>query len=84
MTGVRHELAYPHLALLARVQGAVDVVQHAVERGADLADLGVRIALRLGHPLAQVDLAGVEGEFETRVAVLATLRRGRVASPTRT
>lgn len=63
VTGVRHELAHPHLALLACVQGAVNVVQHAVERGADLSDLGVRIALRLGHPLAQVDLAGVEREF---------------------
>ena len=63
MTGVRHELPYPHLALLPCVQGAVDVVQHPVQRGADLPDLGVRIGLRLGDPLAEVDLAGVEGEF---------------------
>src|ERR1044072_2865983 len=63
VAGVGHDLPYPRLALLAGVQGAVDVVQHAVERGADLADLGVRVALRLGHPLAQVDLAGVEREF---------------------
>jgi hypothetical protein len=63
MTGVGHELPYPHLALLAGVEGAVDVVQHPVERGTDLADLGVRVGLGLGDTLAEVHLAGVEGEF---------------------
>ncbi len=39
------------------------MVEHPVERGADLADLGVRVALGLRDPLAEVHLAGVQGEF---------------------
>nr|WP_280923410.1 hypothetical protein [Streptomyces lavenduligriseus] len=63
MAGVRHELAHPCLAALPGVQGAVDVVEHPVERGADPADLRVRVALRLGDPFAQVHLAGVQRQF---------------------
>lgn len=63
MTGVRDELTYAHLALLARVQGAVHMVEHPVECRADLADLGVRVGLGLGDPLVEGHLAGVQREF---------------------
>ncbi len=39
------------------------MVEHAVEGGAHLADLGVRVALGLRDALAEVHLAGVQGEF---------------------
>lgn len=84
VTGVGDELPDPRLALLPCVQRPVDVIEHPVERGTDLADLGVRIGLGVGHPFAEVHLAGVQGSSETRVAVAATRRRGRVATPMRT
>ena len=45
------------------VQRRVDVAQHPVERGADLADLGARVGLGVRDPLVEGDLAAVQGEF---------------------
>lgn len=63
MAGVRDELAHPHLALLPRFEGAVHMVEHAVERGADLPDLGPGIGLGLGDALVEHHLAAVQREF---------------------
>ena len=63
VAGVGDELPYPRLALLPGVQRGTDVVEHPVERGADLADLGARVGVGLGHPLVQRDLAAVQGQF---------------------
>ncbi len=63
VAGVGDEPPDPGLALLPGVQGAVHVVQHPVERGTDPADLGVRVALRLRHPLAQPHLTGVQRQL---------------------
>ncbi|EYT79915.1 hypothetical protein CF54_28525 [Streptomyces sp. Tu 6176] len=63
VAGVRDELADPRLAALPCVQGAVDVVEHAVEREADLSDLGARVGLRCRDAFAEVHLARVQGEF---------------------
>ena len=45
VAGVGDELAQPHLAVLAGLQRGADVVEHLVERGADLADLGARVGV---------------------------------------
>ena len=42
VAGVGDELAHPGLAGVPRGQRAGDVVEHPVQRGAELADLGVR------------------------------------------
>lgn len=63
MAGVGDEPPYPRLALLPRLQCAVDVVEHPVQRGADLSDLGVRIALGVRDAFAEVHLAGVQRQF---------------------
>ena len=42
VAGVGDELPYPRLAGVPRGQCARDAVQHPVQRGAELADLGVR------------------------------------------
>ena len=57
VAGVGDELAYPLLALLALVEGVVDVVEHLVERGADLTDLGASVGVLRRDPLDDVDLA---------------------------
>lgn len=82
MAGVRDELADARLALLARLQRSVHMVEHAVEGGADLADLGARVGLGVGDPFVEGHFAAVQGSSETRVAVDATRRRGRRATPT--
>ena len=43
--GVGDELAHPLLALVTRLQRALDVVEHVVEREPDLADLGARVGV---------------------------------------
>ena len=45
MAGVRDELPYPRLALLARMQRVVNMVKHPVQRGPNPTDLGMWIAL---------------------------------------
>ena len=55
VAGVSGEPAQPGLAGRAAGQRGLDVPQHPVERGADLADLGARIGVR--DPLGQRDLA---------------------------
>ena len=62
MARVGDELPHPLLALLARLQRLVDVVEHLVERRADLADLGAHVGVGLGHALGERDLPPVEGE----------------------
>ena len=56
--GVGDELAHLLLAAVALVEGGLDVVEHRVERRADLPDLGALVGEAVGHPLGQVDLAG--------------------------
>ena len=55
VAGVRGEPAQPRLAGVPPGQGRLDVPQHPVERGAELADLGPRVGI--GHPVRQGDLA---------------------------
>ena len=59
MAGVRDEPAHPllgpvrrRLGFLARVEGRLDLAQHAVQRPPEAADLGARVALR--HPAVEV------------------------------
>jgi len=59
---VGDELAYPFLALLTPVEGVVDVVEHLVERGADLTDLGASVGVLHRDSLDDVDLALGQGE----------------------
>ena len=63
MARVGHELSDPRLAVLAGAQGVRDVLEHVVERRTDLADLGPRVGILLGHAFGQRHLAAVEGEL---------------------
>ena len=60
MARVGDELAYPFLALLTLVEGVVDVVEHLVERGADLTDLGASVGVLHRDSLDDVDHGGRE------------------------
>ena len=57
------ELADPRLAGLAGGQRPGDVAEHAVERRADLTDLGARVGVGLRHPDRQRDLAPVQRQL---------------------
>ncbi len=61
VTGVGREPAQPRLAGGPPGQGRLDMTEHAVERGGDLADLGSRV--RIGHPLGQPRLSGGQRQF---------------------
>ncbi len=68
MAGVGEEAAHAFLAaahlLLAALsfgEGGLDVVDHAVERGADLAGLAAGVGVPFGHPGEGGDLAAPEG-----------------------
>ena len=63
VAGVGHEVTYPGLARLARGQRRADVVQHPVERGPDLADLGAGVGVGLGDAHREGDLAAVERQL---------------------
>ena len=60
VAGVGDELAQLHLAVLPRLQCRADVVEHVVERGPDLADLGGRVGVR--HAFGELHLAAVQRE----------------------
>ena len=51
--GVGDELPHPRLALLPGGERRRDVAEHAVERRADLADLGAGVGVVVGHPLGE-------------------------------
>ena len=57
VAGVGDEAPQPGLALLAGGEGGADVAEHPVERRADLADLGARVGVDVGHPVGELDLA---------------------------
>ena len=71
VAGVGDELPQPHLAVLACLERAADVVEHLVERGRDLPDLRARVDV--ADPLDELDLPAVQGQR-------ADLR-GRVGHP---
>ena len=75
--GVRDELAHLLLAAVALVEGRLDVVEHRVERRADLADLGALVGEAGGHALGHVDLAGGEGELGDPVGGAGDLAQRR-------
>ena len=63
VAGVGDELAHPRLAGVPRGQRAGDAVEHPVQRGAELADLGVRARrIHLDDRRRQPHLAAVELE----------------------
>ena len=63
VAGVGDELAYPRLAGVPRGQRARDAVEHPVQRGAELADFGVRAGrIDLDDRRGQPHLAAVEFE----------------------
>ena len=63
VAGVGDELAYPCLAGVPRGQCARDAVEHSVQRGAELSDLGVRAGrIDLDDRRGQPHLAAVEFE----------------------
>jgi hypothetical protein len=63
MAGVGDELAYPCLAGVPRGQCARDAIQHAVQRRAELPDLGVRTCrVDLDDRRGQPHLTAVEFE----------------------
>ena len=83
MAGVRDELPDPRLALLPRVQGAEPTCPSIRLSAAPTCPTSVRAsASDAGHPLVQRHLAACRGSSETRVAVAATRRSGRRATPT--
>ncbi len=84
MAGIRDELPDPCLALLAGGEGRTDVPQHPVERRAHLPHLGAGICLGVRDAFEERHLPAVQGSSETRVAVAATRRNGRRATPTST
>ena len=55
--GVGDELPHLLLAAVPLVEGVLDVLEHRVQRGADLADLGALVGERVGHPDRRTDLA---------------------------
>jgi hypothetical protein len=55
--GVGDELPDLQLAAVPGVQRGLDVVEHGVQRRADLADLGPLVGEVRGHPLGEVDVA---------------------------
>ena len=65
--GVRHELAHLLLAPVPGAQRCLDVLEHRVQRRADLADLGALVGEVLGHPLLERDRAGGQRELGHRV-----------------
>ena len=75
--GVGDELAHLLLAAVPLVERRLDVVEHRVERRADLADLGALVGEALGHPLGQVDLAGGQGELGDAVGGAGHLAQRR-------
>ena len=60
---VGDELAHFALAGLPRFQGAVDMVEHAVERRADPAHFGTRVGVPRRNPIIEGHLAAVEGQL---------------------
>ena len=76
VAGVGDELAHPHLALLPRRQGGVDVVEHPVEGRAHLADLGAGVGVGAGTRSARATSPLSSGRCDTRVAVAATRPQG--------
>ena len=60
MRGVRDELADLHLRALPGAQRPLHVVEHVVERQADLADLGPRIRVGSGDADGHLDLPRVQ------------------------
>ena len=60
VAGVRGEAAQPALARGAPLQGRLHVLEHPVERRANLTDFGVRVVV--GDPRGQADL-GVQRQF---------------------
>ena len=63
MRGVRDELAHLLLAAMALAERGLDVVEHRVEGGADLPDLGALVGEAARHPLGHLDLARGEREL---------------------
>ncbi len=63
VAGVRDELTDLHLAGLACRECRADVAEHAVERRADLTDLGTWVGVRLRDALSQRDLAAVQRQL---------------------
>ena len=64
VAGVGDELPNPHLTCVPRGQGSGDAVEHTVQRGAELADLGVRTRrIDLDDGGGQPNLAAVELEI---------------------
>ena len=64
VAGVGDELPNPHLAGVPRRQRSGDAVEHPVQRGAELADLGVRTRrIDLDDRRGQPNLAAVELEI---------------------
>ena len=57
VAGVGDEAPQPGLALLPGGEGGAHVAEHPVERRADLADLGARVGVDVGHPVGELDLA---------------------------
>ncbi len=74
--GVRDELAHLLLAAVPRLQGRPDVVEHRVQRRADLADLGAFVGQVLRYPLVQGDRAGRQRELGDRVGGRGDLAEG--------
>ena len=56
VAGIGGEPAQPRLAGVPARERGLDVPEHPVERGAELADLGPLVGV--GHPVRQVNLAG--------------------------
>ena len=64
VAGVGDELAHPHLAGMSRRQRARDAVEHAVQRRAELADLGMRACrIDLDDRTGKTNLTAVELEI---------------------
>ena len=77
MRGVGDELPDLLLAAVACLQGRLDVVEHGVEGGADLPDLGPLVGEVVGDPLAEVDLAGGQRQLRHPVGCAGDLAQRR-------
>ena len=75
--GVGDELPHLLLAAVALGEGGLDVVEHRVERRADLADLGALVGECRRHPLGHLDLPGRQRQLGDAVRRGRDLAQGR-------